>query len=49
LFKDDGDSEYFTPSEGQIILFPSYLEHFVLPNRSAGDRISMSFDLTLER
>src|SRR5258706_4498517 len=49
LFKDDGDSEYFMPSEGMIILFPSYLEHFVLPNRSEHDRISMSFDLTLER
>lgn len=49
LFKDDGDSEYFTPAEGMIILFPSYLEHFVLPNRSDHDRISMSFDLTLER
>jgi uncharacterized protein (TIGR02466 family) len=49
LFKDDGDSEYFTPSDGLMILFPSYLEHFVLPNRSDGDRISMSFDLTLER
>jgi uncharacterized protein (TIGR02466 family) len=49
LFKDDGDSEFFTPSEGLIILFPSYLEHFVLPNRSDDDRISMSFNLTLER
>jgi len=49
LFKDDGDSEYFAPVEGLIILFPSYLEHFVLPNQSDGDRISMSFDLTLER
>ena len=49
LFKDDGDSEYLTPFDGLIILFPSYLEHFVLPNRSDGDRISMSFDLTLER
>jgi len=49
LFKDDGDSEYFTPSDGLIILFPSYLEHFVLPNRSDSDRISMSFNLTLER
>jgi len=49
LFKDDGDSEYFMPVEGQVLMFPSYLEHFVLPNRSDGDRISMSFDLTLER
>jgi uncharacterized protein (TIGR02466 family) len=49
LFKDDGDSEYFTPFAGLLILFPSYLEHFVLPNRSDGDRVSMSFDLTLEK
>jgi uncharacterized protein (TIGR02466 family) len=49
LFKDDGDSEYFLPTDGLVILFPSYLEHFVLPNRSDGDRISVSFDLTLER
>jgi uncharacterized protein (TIGR02466 family) len=49
LFKDDGDSEYLMPTEGLIILFPSYLEHFVLPNRSDNDRISMSFNLTLER
>jgi uncharacterized protein (TIGR02466 family) len=49
LFKDDGDSEYFTPAAGLILMFPSYLEHFVLPNRSDEDRISMSFDLTLER
>ena len=49
LFKDDGDSEYFTPSEGLVLMFPSYLEHFVLPNRSDEDRISMSFDLTLEK
>jgi uncharacterized protein (TIGR02466 family) len=49
LFKDDGDSEYFMPSAGTIILFPSYLEHFVLPNRSDRDRISVSFDLTLEK
>ena len=49
LFKDDGDSEYFSPSAGLILMFPSYLEHFVLPNRSDADRISISFDLTLER
>jgi hypothetical protein len=31
------------------ILFLSWLEHFALPNRSDGDRISASFDLALER
>jgi len=49
LFKDGGDSEYFMPSEGTVLMFPSYLEHFVLPNMSDSDRISMSFDLTLDR
>jgi uncharacterized protein (TIGR02466 family) len=49
LFKDDGDSEYFMPVDGLLLLFPSWLEHFVLPNRSDSDRISVSFDLTLER
>ena len=49
LFKDDGDSEYFMPSDGLLLLFPSWLEHFVLPNQSDSDRISVSFDLTLER
>ena len=49
LFQDDGDSEYFMPSDGLVMLFPSWLEHFVLPNRSDGDRISVSFDLTLDR
>ncbi len=29
------------------MLFPSYLKHFVLPNKNDSDRISMSFDLTL--
>lgn len=49
LFKDDCDHASFTPFAGLMILFPSYLEHFVLPSRSDEDRISISFDVTLER
>jgi uncharacterized protein (TIGR02466 family) len=49
LFKDDCDHASFTPFAGLMILFPSYLEHFVLPSRSDEDRISISFDLTLGR
>lgn len=49
LFKDDCDHASFTPFVGLTILFPSYLEHFVLPSRSDEDRISISFDLTLGR
>jgi uncharacterized protein (TIGR02466 family) len=34
----------YTPKEGELILFPSYLEHEVSPNKSKEDRISMSFN-----
>ncbi len=44
-----GDSEYFIPFDNLVIMFPSYLEHFVLPNKNDEDRISMSFDITLDR
>lgn len=47
LFKDDTDHVSFTPFVGLTMLFPSYLEHFVLPSKSDEDRISISFDLTL--
>lgn len=42
---NQGDSENFVPYERQLILFPSFLEHFVMPNESQEDRISVSFDL----
>lgn len=44
-----GDSEYFIPFNNLVIMFPSYLEHFVLPNMNEEDRIAISFDITLER
>lgn len=49
LFKDDGDSEALMPFAGLVVLFPSYLEHFVLSNRSNEDRVAVSFNLTLKR
>ena len=33
------------PKEGTFVLFPSWLEHYVEPNKSDGIRISMSFNL----
>lgn len=36
---------YFTPVEGRMLLFPSNLRHYVEPNRSSCDRISISFNL----
>ena len=44
---NEGDTENFTPTTNMIILFPSWLEHYVLPNNTTQDRISISFDLVL--
>jgi uncharacterized protein (TIGR02466 family) len=38
----------FSPKEGSIILFPSYLRHAVEVNESNEDRISVSFNLQME-
>ena len=41
-------SYYYTPKEGRIIMFPSYLKHDVKKNISQEDRISVSFNMRLE-
>ena len=33
-----------TPKEGMILIFPSYLRHWVYPNEEDEDRISMAFN-----
>ena len=45
---DSGECEQFIPYTGLLLLFPSYLDHFVLPSNSDDDRIAISFDLTLK-
>lgn len=47
LFSKGGEYK-FMPSQGTMLLVPSYLEHFVLPNRSDEDRICVAFDITIE-
>lgn len=37
----------FTPEEGLMLLFPSWLEHSVEPNLSGEERVSLAFNLTL--
>ena len=39
----------FKPKNGLFILFPSYLEHFVQPNLSNEDRISIAFNYGLNQ
>jgi len=38
---------YQTPQPGKMIVFPSYAEHYVEPNLSNEDRISISFNTKL--
>jgi len=41
-------TEYeFQPVEGNIVLFPSHVPHYVKPNNSDEDRISVSFNIVL--
>lgn len=43
------NDEYFShqPQVGELLLFPSWLPHFVLPNTSNEERISVSFNIEL--
>lgn len=38
------DRTRYEPKPGQVILFPSTLDHWVYPNRSKKDRISVAFN-----
>ena len=35
----------YSPREGEMMIFPAWLKHAVLPNRSTSDRISLAFNL----
>ena len=39
----------FNPVAGRLIVFPSHLEHHVDFNKSQGDRISVSFNIRLQK
>ena len=42
-------SYYFPPIEGRILVFPAHLVHLVKENKSLSDRISVSFNIRLNR
>ena len=46
---DKGEFRKVKPIEGLLILFPSYLEHFVEPSNADEDRISISFDVMVTK
>lgn len=35
----------FEPVEGRLMIFPSWLQHWVQPNQGTGDRVSISFNV----
>lgn len=39
----------YQPAVGKLLLFPSFLQHAVLMNTSAEDRISISFNINVSR
>lgn len=43
------DTAFTIPEEGKMLIFPSYLEHSVGENNSDGDRISISFNIRIEK
>lgn len=40
---------HVTPAAGLLILFPSWLEHYVEPNNSEDDRISIAFNAHIKK
>jgi len=46
---DKGEFRKVKPIEGLLILFPSYLDHFVEPSNADEDRISISFDVVITK
>jgi len=39
----------FSPKPGLLLLFPSWLEHYVHPNLNDEDRISISFNVVVNK
>ena len=37
------------PAAGEIILFPSYLLHWVYPNEADADRVTVAFNATFKK
>lgn len=42
-------SVYIKPRAGLIIMFPSYVPHMVFPHAGKGERISIAFNLSIDR
>ena len=45
LTAENSDQVVVTVSDGTLLIFPSWLQHSVDPNRSSGERLSISFNI----
>lgn len=48
-YRQLGDRHFYTPEEGTLILFPSWLNHGVTPNRTDSERVSVAFNIYFMR
>ena len=45
--KFSASTNFVTPEAGKLVLFPSWLEHYVEPNLSVNERISVAFNISI--
>jgi uncharacterized protein (TIGR02466 family) len=45
--KFSASTNFVTPGIGRLVLFPSWLEHYVEPNLSTDERISIAFNISI--
>ena len=48
-YADNDKTIEYTPEEGKLLLFPSWLAHGVWTNTTNNERVSMSFDIIFKR
>ena len=46
---DKGELKWYQPVECDLMLWPSFVDHFVEPSKSDKDRIMLSFDLMISK
>ena len=47
--KFSASTNFITPETAKLVLFPSWLEHYVEPNLSIAERISIAFNISIRK
>ena len=45
---DNGEHHWREPQESDLMLWPTFLDHFVEPSKSKDPRVMISFDLSFD-